>query len=492
MTPLLASIVFAVGISGLFLLDRSRKERASAALWIPCTWLFLAASRVVSEWLPSAASATGSDDPYMEGNALDRNVLAGLLALGIVVLIRRRRRVGILLRENIPILLYFSYCGLSIFWSEFHDVSFKRWIRSLGDLTMVLLVLSEANPLAAFKRLFARVGFLLVPLSILLIRYYPDMGRRYSRWDGGLVWTGVTTDKNTLGMICLIFALASAWRFLQVWLKSSDSSQRGSLIAHGTVFLLAVWLIWGANSATSLACLILAGGVMLLAHQPRLARKPGLIHLSVATAVLVSVAALFLDIGSGLVQGLGRDSTLTGRTEIWRIVLGMGSNRVFGTGYESFWLGPRLEQMWNLYYNHVNQAHNGYLEIFLNLGWVGLALLAAVLVAGYRRSVAAVVRQTQTGSLRLAYFIVAVVYNFTEGGFKMMHPVWICFLLAVAATPETQIQEQPKASADDSNVPVAVASELFEDAACVEKLPPPLGSGPREQGDSLIHRYGHR
>jgi O-antigen ligase len=84
----------------------------------------------------------------------------------------------------------------------------------------------------------------------------------------------------------------------------------------------------------------------------------------------------------------------------------------------------------------INQAHNGYIEIYLNLGWVGIALLAIVLIAAYRRVMSGLRLRTPLGSLWLAYFVVASAYNFTEAGFKMMHPVWITFLLMAMATPD--------------------------------------------------------
>ena len=64
--------------------------------------------------------------------------------------------------------------------------------------------------------------------------------------------------------------------------------------------------------------------------------------------VSVSASTLFLDLGSGVLQSMGRDPTLTRRTDIWKLVLGMAGNPVFGTGFESFWLGARLERVWSL------------------------------------------------------------------------------------------------------------------------------------------------
>jgi exopolysaccharide production protein ExoQ len=430
MNPQIATFLFTLGIIGLFVLDRDRNARTSKALWIPVIWLALAGSRNLGEWLALSAP---EGDQYVEGSPLDRNVLTGLLVLGIIVLLRRRRTISFL-RANVPILLYFFYCGVSVLWSDYPDVSFKRWVRTLGDLVIVLVVLTDPDWLAALKRLLTRVGFLLLPLSVLFIKYYPHLGRSFNPHGGQFSWTGVCTGKNTLGMICLIFGLASAWRILEIYGGKKNTRRSGPLIAHWIVLLTALWLLWEANSVTSNACFLLAGFVMaVLMHWPRLARKPAVVHMLVATVVLGAFCVLFLGIGSDLLKSAGRDSTLTGRYDIWHLAIGLDTNPLLGTGYESFWLGPRLEAVRKIYPNHVNQVHNGYLEVFLNVGWVGVTLLAVVIFTGYRRIVAAVVRRSVATDLCLAYFVVAVIYNFTEGGFKMMYPIWIFFLLATIA-----------------------------------------------------------
>ena len=74
---------------------------------------------------------------------------------------------------------------------------------------------------------------------------------------------------------------------------------------------------------------------------------------------------------------MGRDSTLTGRTEIWTHVLWVAGNPLLGTGFESFWLGDRLANVWSIMPG-IQEAHNGYLEVYLNLGWIGVTLLAVI------------------------------------------------------------------------------------------------------------------
>jgi len=440
MIGLIAAMLCALVIWQLFRLNRESDVRTSKALWIPTFWLFIAASRNVSAWLQYGGGSVS--DQYLEGSPLDRAVLSGVLALGVIVLLGRARRVGVFLRSNIPILLYFLYCGVSLLWSDFPDVAFKRWFRALGDVVMVLIVLSDPNWIAALRRLLARIGFVVVPLSILFIRYFPMLGRMYTR-GGSPTWTGVATDKNGLGMICLVFGMAFLFRFLEIYRGTDGTRNPRQLIAHGAAFTMALYLLWEANSATAFACFFLACGPMALTYLFRWARARAVVNIMVLVVLGIAFSALFLNFGGGMLQGLGRDSTLTGRTKIWHFALGMVQNPLLGAGFESFWLGPRLEQMKELIDQGVNQAHNGYIEVYLNLGWVGIALLTLILITGYRRILAALRSLTQAASLRLAYIIVAVAYNFTEAGFKMMHPVWIALLLAVMVVPEAPLREDP-------------------------------------------------
>jgi exopolysaccharide production protein ExoQ len=440
MTPQTASVLFAFGIMGLFWLGRDRKARTSRALWIPVVWLWIAASRPLSLWL-GAASAGSTDislqtpEQLLDGSPLDRFFFTGLVALGVIVLLVRRDRVRRLLRANAPILLFFFYCGLSTIWSDYSAVSFKRWVKALGDLVMVLIVVTDSDRLAAVKRLLARLTFLLIPVSVLLIKYYPDLGRGYSPFTGEASYTGVTLNKNELGYVCLLFGLGSVWRILEAVCDRQGLRRTGPLIAQGAVLAMVIWLFWKANSMTSFSCFLMAVTLVVATHVRSLGRRSWLVHLLVAAILMVSASALFLNFGSGLVQSMGRDPSLTGRTEIWKLVLGMAHNPWLGTGYDSFWLGKRLEKIWSIYWWHPVQAHDGYIEVFLNLGGVGLTLLGVVLVTGYKNIVDAFRKDSRSNSLRLAYLVVFVAYNFTESAFAMMHPIWIFFLLAAVTVP---------------------------------------------------------
>ncbi len=304
---------------------------------------------------------------------------------------------------------------------------------------MVTVVLTSADPIAAMKRLVSRAAFLLIPLSVLLIKYYPELGRGYNQWNWGSFYVGVATEKNGLGYVCLILGLGSLWRFITTLQDENVAGRRGKLIAHGVVLAMTLWLFWKADSVTAVLCFLLGSALLAFASVPGWVRTPG--RVLVATAGLFVFCGLLLDSGGGLVAAVGRDTTLTGRTQLWNQLLSMIVDPLFGTGFESFWLGARVETIWRLYWWRPNQAHNGYIEIFLNLGAIGLALLGGLIFLSYRRIAQSFRETPETAKLRLAYLGAAVVYNMTEAAFKGFHPVWIAFLLAVTAVPPPQGHE---------------------------------------------------
>lgn len=438
----IATFVFVLGICGLFWLDRDRSIRTSKALWVPVVWLLIAGSRSVSTWLNIAPPKL--PEQYVEGSPFDRAVYTILLVVSLFILYRRHKEVVRFLRVNWPLVLFVSYCAVSIVWSDFPAVALKRWIKSLGDYAMVLIVLTEPDPFGALKRVLARVGFVLLPLSVLLIKYYPDLGRAYpAHWEGKTYYVGVATDKNMLGMACLVFGLGSWWRFLQEFRRERGERKRGTLLAHGVVVAMTIWLFWMANSMTSLVCFVLASVLIMITSYPWVERRRMLVHVIVSCILSFCFCVLFLDLGSFLLTALGRNPTLTGRTDLWANLIGLTTNPVLGTGFESFWLGPRLDKLWSIYWWQPNESHNGYLEVYLNLGWIGVALFAGAVLAGYRNVVGMLKTNPDAGRLRLAFLVVGLAYNMTESAVRTMDLMWLAFLIALISMPKASAPQEP-------------------------------------------------
>jgi exopolysaccharide production protein ExoQ len=304
-----ATLVCVAGILFLFRLDRAGAARVSAALWLPIAWTFLASSRMVSEWLGSAIPET--PEALLDGSPLDRLVVTALLVVGLGVLLRRGPRVAAVLRANGPVVVFFLWAAFSVLWSDYPDVAFKRWIKACGNVVMVLIVLTDVEPAAALRRYLARLAFLLIPLSILLIRYYPDLGRQYNRWTWTPSYTGVATSKNSLGILCLVFGLASLWRVLEARRPSTAASEtpsarvrRRALLAHGVIVGMAVWLFLVANSVTTMACFVVSGALMVALGRRSFSRTPSALHMIVVLGlVMVLCGVAFGDVVTAMLGG---------------------------------------------------------------------------------------------------------------------------------------------------------------------------------------------
>ena len=208
------------------------------------------------------------------------------------------------------------------------------------------------------------------------------------------------------------------------------------MIAQAVILVMVLWLFRIADAMTSLSCFLMGSMLIVLTNFRWVRRKPMVVTLLIVALVAVSAAVLLFGASPDALKTMGRNPTLTGRTEVWNMLLSLVQNPLLGTGFESFWLGPRLEKMWARYWWHPGEAHNGYLEIYLNLGWVGIVLLAVVLGSVYRRIFAAWRARTPASGLRLAYFLVGLVFNLTEAAFfRMEAPVWLFFLLAAVSVP---------------------------------------------------------
>jgi exopolysaccharide production protein ExoQ len=431
--PLFALFVVIVGIGGLFFLDRENSAGTSKALWLPVIWLWINGSRPISSWLDM------SPKQYSQGelaatNLLDQSVAGGLMLFGIIVIVRRRRDVIVLLRASWPIVLYFSFCLVSLFWSDFPGWGFKRWLRAVGELVMIMIVITEAQPTAAVRRFLSRVGFVLLPTSVLLIKYYPKLGQGYDSQAGNQYNCGVTDNKNTLGAVAFLVALGTLWQILRLLLDRGQPNRTRRLLAQCTLLCFGIGILFMAHSATSGVCFALGAGLMLATTLPLIRRRPAAVHALVLCVFLGGGLVELLGGRSEAMKAIGRQPTLTGRTPIWNVLSTMAPNPIVGAGFETFWIGPRVAYLDSLF-RGINEAHNGYLEVYLNLGWLGVGLIALIVGQGYRRAVDAFRhgRDPTFGPMLVAYIVTAVTYSITEAGFRMLSAPWLFLLMSVVA-----------------------------------------------------------
>jgi exopolysaccharide production protein ExoQ len=429
--------------------DVKRRDGVSGATWLVVMWFIIFASRPISSWLQGGQLSQQSADGYLDGSPMDAVIFFALIFAGIVVLARRSVPWSALVSRNRWMFVFFFYCMVSVAWSDYPFVAFKRWFKDFGNVILLTVLLTEEKPVEAIKAVFVRCAAILVPLSFVFIRYFPEIGRIYTGWNkNDLMYVGVASHKNTLGGLLLVSAAALIWD-LTTRTGGDQQADRWFRRARILVLAMAIWLLLIVDSATSLLCTVLFIGIYFGTRLAFVKRRLPRVELY---ALVIGTLWFTLDSTLGLsemvVGSVGRDMTLTTRTEAWDLVLAGGVNPLLGAGFKSFWAGERMVELWKVL-PHIVQSHNGYVETYLNGGMLGVLFLLIMLVTGFVRVKRELVRGSEFARIRFTFWVITLFYNFSEAAFNQLSLLWCVTLLVIAETPLPLTSEQTAAAADD-------------------------------------------
>lgn len=431
MPPTVALIICTVVVIVLLVIERKRNPEASWALWVPTFWMLIVGSRPVGLWF-----GYNLGDTEEAGSFLDRLVLSILIVLALLILFRRKIEWSRILKDNFWLIFLYLYLASSILWSPFPYVSFKRWIKLSGAIPMALVVLSEQSPLKALESVLRRSAYVLIPFSLLLVKYFARLGVQYHHVTGGPMWVGVSTQKNPFGLMCAISVFFMFWAFIRDWRTKDLLKNKSRVLSEALVFFIAVRLLLGSAfsySATAMGMLIVGISLLLVLH-----RKKNLVRF-IANVVVFAVPIALLSLhfsellGISFTSILGRDSTFTGRTTIWASVSEVASrNPWFGVGFGGYW------GLANWATSSITvEAHNGYLDVYLNIGMVGIVLLLAFLLAHFRRVLRELNHSYDWGVFGICSLVMLLLANYTEGSFLGANFMWSIpvFLTIVFSAP---------------------------------------------------------
>ena len=418
----------------LLWLERKQSPEMTRAFWIPTIWMLYIASKPLGIWFKQSSA-----DPE-SGSPLDRAFLIVLMCVGLWILARRKYDWRNAMKENAWLIVLIVFMFVSILWSNMPYISFKRWTREFQAVLMAFVINSEPSPRQALESILRRTIYILIPFSLLLIRYFPVYGRVYGRWSGEEEWIGVTLQKNGLGRLCLIAAFFLIWSFVRRRQGKNPPIWKYQTFAEILVLLVSLYLMRGPGggySATSITAL----GIGLLVYIGFHFIKKFGINLSagfpitiVAIIIIFGIVTLFTG-GSSLrfyVPYVGRDETLTSRTEAWAILLPAALQRpIAGSGFGGFWTQRLRKEI-------ITEGHSGYLDVLLDLGFVGILLISSFLLSSCRKAHRELSRDFDWGVLWICFLIMAVVHNITESSIESLasHLTAIILFLTVGLTPK--------------------------------------------------------
>ena len=268
------------------------------------------------------------------------------------------------------------------------------------------------------------VTMILVSLgTIALATAFPKIGWDASPGHTG-DWQGVFTQKNACGRVMV---LATA---LTLCMKGSNVRKWMSLVLFTFVLIMSgsrgAWVIDTA----------LIGAWALQRIIRRLDKKGRAVALCGMAAVLSACAYLGMGYFPEIMQMLGRNATLTGRTAIWgQVWLAIVKHPLLGYGFSAFWQGLRGQSFHIILALHfvVLHAHNGFLEIWLELGGIGLLLFILSYLRAWRKIWPAISSERGwDAAWMFCVLVFSLLYNIDENTVLIFNGVfWILYVACV-------------------------------------------------------------
>lgn len=357
--------------------------------------------------------------------SINQVALAGLYFVGLLLLALNWHHAVPVAARGAPLWLLLGYLFLSIAWSGFPTHTFLRSLALLCATLFGLYAAIRLNDRDVIACTAVGLCAMLV-VSLLFAVFFPSHGLMQAPHEGAL--RGIFSQKNTL-------ARAAVWSTIAlVILRPATRAGRGLRVLGLAISILS--LLW-ASSRTGLVVLVLL--LLILAFSRSLAGTTRLAAVPAALVAVVIAAVLGYAVvtnRSALLELIGRDVTLTGRTLIWvRVAELIRLRPLLGYGYGGFWHGwdgPSWS-VWALGIWNPNDSHNGFLDLVLDLGLVGLVVFGCVLA---HAALKAIGRLRQSSELSAAWPLIVltgfVLYNITESAIlRPTNIMWLLFCTAL-------------------------------------------------------------
>lgn len=401
----------------------------------PISFCIVAAAALIAATIDLHVVTGGARDStgMAAGDYSKALILGTIYLLASAILLADIKAVLKLVKVTLPYVLLLPLIIVSIIWSNVPFKVVTAFIHAVGYmLVAIVIAIWTQGDHVRLARLILIPSAIVLALSVAISIYLPSVGVDYASERPR--WMGLAYHPNTLGVVSLI----------AVWSAVSLLQERQSAIVRIILCLtigLAAVCLYKSNSVTSIVLALAMLGLVLWVTVLRATDSV------VATCIFFSIFGLIASVVVYLVDPelfsldrllsvFGRNRTFTGRVGLWEIAMQAHSERpFFGWSYD--FLGS-LSRKYSIRYG---QFHNGYLDLLVRGGYVGLFAVGAVIVQLFLRIVKLLSINPAAASCYGALAVAILVHNLTEASLvRPPHPMWLVFSALVFCVAEASQQ----------------------------------------------------
>jgi O-antigen ligase len=309
-------------------------------------------------------------------NIVNQLLYVFLFLSSMIIVIKRFDIISLFIKKEKYLSLFILLCLVSAVWSSFHVISIKRSFQLLSVYLVVInaLLFIELSKLLKVLKIIVSLYLVVTVVSSLLIKEAidPQFG----------TWQGLADHKNGLARYGFYCFLISMFFY-------REQNRLGTKITNYAISFVSVIVIIMTGSSTTIVMLGLIFSISMLFSiegifkELRIGRTIMIMALLFFIILYIVVNIFDPHLIYKIPAMLGKDPTLSSRTDIWAYLWSDIEKKIFlGYGYGTYWImGSTLFASFVAVIGfNVNQAHNGYIEIMLQLGLIGISLFAIILI----------------------------------------------------------------------------------------------------------------
>jgi exopolysaccharide production protein ExoQ len=373
-----------------------------------------------------SAAVAGAVAPESNGSEFLRLSWLPVHATIVLLALSRWREMRAIVATQGLLVMVLGFAVLSTLWSVNPEVTFRRSIALVVSSTFGVY-LTVAYSQMKLIRLLAAAFAITVAASFIFAVLQPDIATTSVLHEGS--WRGVFVNKNGLGQMMLLGCL------VRLILMVADRR----VLRHLAWFVLSGALLFLSGAKTPLFVGAAVVTIIGLIHKFQVDRR----RFSFFAALAIVLGVLLLTVAgpafTAILTLLGKDPTLTGRTEIWSLVWNAVQPRFWiGYGYGAFWSNPEgpASEIWDILNWQVPNAHSGVLELWLGLGLIGVMLFAALAVSTMKSILRRAAFLNEAAALWLICYA-AIFHAYTLGESATLEQNaanWVLFCTVIAAS----------------------------------------------------------